>query len=78
MDEYCGADGRTLPSAHPLSFKGIAQALFLDAVAGCGLKAAQVFFPDESNIERLPRLIDQLGGIDTCYGVIGIHGPCGF
>ena len=30
------------------------------------------------NIDALPALIDALGGIDTCYGGIGIHGHLAF
>ena len=79
MDEYCGNDGGALPADHPLSFRGIAQALFLDAVIPtCQLPASQAHFPDQHNVGELPRLIDALGGIDTCYGGIGIHGHLAF
>ena len=79
MDEYCDEAGAALPSSHPLSFKGSAQSLFLDAIADdCQLNRAQVYFPDESNIEALPAIIAALGGIDTCYGGIGIHGHLAF
>lgn len=79
MDEYCDETGAALPSSHPLSFRGIAQALFLDAISDeCQLKRSQVHFPDERNIDALPALIDALGGIDTCYGGIGIHGHVAF
>lgn len=79
MDEYCDEQGAALPSAHPLSFLGIAQALFLDVIADdCQLKRSQVHFPDERNIDALPAVIESLGGIDTCYGGIGIHGHVAF
>ncbi len=79
MDEYCGKDGKALPSTHPLSFKGIAQKLFLnDVPSSCQLNLARVFFPDENNINALPELIEAAGGIDTCYGGIGIHGHLAF
>ena len=79
MDEYCGDDGEALPPEHPLSFRGIAQRLFLDRVFDtCELPRTQVHFPDSSNIESLPRMIDAVGGIDTCYGGIGIHGHLAF
>ena len=78
MDEYCGNDGKALPVNHPLSFRGNARSQFLNKVGGCGLKPAQVFFPDENNIASLPGIIDSVGGIDTCYGGIGIHGHLAF
>ena len=78
MDEYCGGDGAALPAEHPLSFKGIAQSLFLDALSpACALDPTQVYFPDERNIDALAEII-AAGGIDTCYGGIGIHGHIAF
>lgn len=79
MDEYCGEDGKALSPSHPLSFKGIAHSLFLDKLhPDLALNPAQVIFPDESNIDALPAMIGALGGIDTCYGGIGIHGHIAF
>ncbi len=79
MDEYCAEDGATLPRSHPLSFKGIARSLFLDKIQpDCALDPDQVIFPDGTNIDALPALIRDLGGIDSCYGGIGIHGHIAF
>jgi glucosamine-6-phosphate deaminase len=79
MDEYCDTDGNALDADHPLSFKGIMNDLFFDHLPDeSGLMQAQIFFPDKHNIAQLPRLIDELGGIQTCYGGIGIHGHLAF
>jgi glucosamine-6-phosphate deaminase len=79
MDEYCDDDGKVISSDHPLSFRGIAHKLFLDTVAeSCKLNWEQVIFPNEDNIHTIPDLIEQVGGIDTCYGGIGIHGHIAF
>jgi len=79
MDENCGEDGKALGSEHPLSFKGEADRLFLSLLKGdCGLKPERVIFPDEDNIALLASSIEQAGGIDTCYGGIGIHGHVAF
>lgn len=79
MDEYADAAGHTLPPTHPLSFKRSAHELFLDCLqADCGLLAERVIFPDEINIDTLPALISSAGGIDVCYGGIGIHGHVAF
>jgi len=79
MDEYCDNKGRVIASDHNLSFKGIAHQLFLDKVAEpCKLNWEQVIFPNENNIHDIPLLIEQIGGIDTCYGGIGIHGHVAF
>jgi len=79
MDEYCDAEGRALAPDHPLSFRRTAHQLFLDRLpASLGLDPARVFFPDEHNVGRLAGIIEQAGGIDTCYGGIGIHGHVAF
>lgn len=79
MDENCGEDGRVLGSEHPLSFKGEAAKLFLSRLDdSCGLRADRVIFPSEDNIDTLAARIEQAGGIDTCYGGIGIHGHVAF
>lgn len=79
MDEYCDNDGNAVSTDHPLSFKRIAHTLFLDEIPeSCNLNMEQVIFPDENNINTIPHLIEQAGGIDTCYGGIGIHGHVAF
>jgi len=79
MDEYCDENGLVIPPSHPLSFKGIAHQLLLEKVAKpCNLKWEQMIFPNEDNIRNIPQLIEQVGGIDTCYGGIGIHGHVAF
>jgi glucosamine-6-phosphate deaminase len=79
MDENCDESGKALGSEHPLSFKAAANELFLSRLAGsCGLRPERVVFPDEDNIDALAARIDEVGGIDTCYGGIGIHGHVAF
>lgn len=78
MDEYCDDEGNVLPETHPLSFKRIAKTLFLDHIKKNGLRLNQVFIPNEENIEKLAIIINQIGGIDVCFGGIGIHGHIAF
>jgi glucosamine-6-phosphate deaminase len=74
MDENCGDDGKALGREHPLSFKGETDRLFLSRLDdSCRLQSERVIFPDENNISTLATRIDELGGIDTSYGGIGIH-----
>ena len=47
-------------------------------VADAGSGPAQVWFPDQDNIDKLAGEIRENGGIDTCYGGIGIHGHVAF
>ena len=79
MDEYCDDTGQAVSTEHPLSFRRTAEDLFLGQLnAAAALNRAQVFFPNETNITALPGIIDDVGGIDTCYGGIGIHGHVAF
>jgi len=79
MDEYCDEQGHAVAKDHPLSFKGVIQTLFLDALPpDTGLQHQQIIFPDQNNINALPGIIEDVGGIDVCYGGIGIHGHLAF
>lgn len=79
MDEYCDDDSKAIPATHPLSFKRIAHELFLDRLPETShLQPERVIFPDETNIDQLAPMIANVGGIDTCYGGIGIHGHVAF
>ena len=35
-------------------------------------------FPDPNNVEYIPNLIEKLGGVDVCFGGIGINGHLAF
>ena len=79
MDEYCDEQGNAFPENHPLSFKHVASELFLRRIdEDCNLIPNQVYFPDEDNIDSLAKIIEEDGGIDTCYGGVGIHGHIAF
>jgi len=79
MDEYCDDAGNAVGMDHPLSFRRQAQRVFLDRLDdACGLNPKHVVFPNEGNIDTLARTINEVGGIDVCYGGIGIHGHIAF
>jgi len=79
MDENCDEAGRALSPDHPLSFKGEAKRLFFDNLAESLRPCSdRVVFPDEDNVDALAGMIEKIGGIDTCYGGIGIHGHVAF
>jgi RpiB/LacA/LacB family sugar-phosphate isomerase len=77
MDEYCGEDGKAITIEHPLSFKREAENLFFKNLETRPAKE-RVIFPDENNIDSLADMIEKVGGIDVCYGGIGIHGHVAF
>jgi glucosamine-6-phosphate deaminase len=79
MDEYCFADGRRIPLDHPLSFRAFMQREFL-AVLDRDLRppADQVIFPDPQAPEAAGQKMAELGGVDICYGGIGVSGHLAF
>lgn len=79
MDEYCDWQGRRVSNDHPLSFAGFAQrTLFAKLFPDLALPTTQLHFPDPRQIDRISEEIARIGGIDTCYGGIGIHGHIAF
>ncbi len=79
MDEYCDWQGRWVDADHPLSFRGHAQrALFSVLDAELALPAAQLHFPDPRALDAIGHAMAAAGGVDTCYGGIGIHGHVAF
>ncbi|MCB0186863.1 MAG: 6-phosphogluconolactonase, partial [Caldilineaceae bacterium] len=79
MDEYCDWQGRRIAPAHPLSFAGFAQRELLDKLApDLALPSGQVHFPDPRNLDAVSTEIARIGGIDSAYGGIGIHGHIAF
>jgi glucosamine-6-phosphate deaminase len=79
MDENCDDNGIVLPPTHPLSFKGEMEDMFFSKIRkNLMIPARQLIFPDHLNIQALKKKIESVGGIDTCYGGIGIHGHVAF
>lgn len=79
MDEYLTEDGEWLPIDHPLSFRGHMQRNFLDLMdPELAPPAEQVVFPDPRDPGAIARRIEELGGVDICYGGIGITGHIAF
>ena len=79
MDEYLADDERWLDSDHPLSFRGYMNRKFYDLVdPALAPKLENRVFPDPARPERIGELIDARGGVDACYGGIGINGHIAF
>ncbi len=79
MDEYCDEYGKAITVDHPLSFKRIAEEKFLNLLGGEHFQVfKRIFIPNESNLDELTEKIEDIGGIDICYGGIGIHGHLAF
>ncbi|HEV2293776.1 MAG TPA: glucosamine-6-phosphate isomerase [Tepidisphaeraceae bacterium] len=79
MDEYLAEDGRPIDPSHPLSFRGFMNRIFYDRLdpALAPGKENRVF-PDPQNPQAIQQLIDERGGVDVCFGGIGINGHIAF
>jgi glucosamine-6-phosphate deaminase len=79
MDEYCDDNDKLIPSTHPLSFRGQVGGLFFNLVdRKLLMPESQRVFPTPNILGRLPGMIEKVGGIEVCYGGIGIHGHLAF
>lgn len=79
MDEYLTDDDEWLPLTHPLSFRGFMQCRFYDLLdPALAPPAPRRVFPDPRQPEAIQRLIDDRGGVDACFGGIGINGHIAF
>ena len=79
MDEYCDWEGRSIPLDHALSFEGYMRREFFARLdPDLRIPDDHVFFPRIERIDEVSKKISALGGIDSCYGGIGIHGHVAF
>ncbi len=80
MDEYVDDEkDELIPATSPLSFRGqIGPLLFNRIRPELLMPADQIIFPTPENIRDLPKMIEEAGGIEVCYGGIGIHGHVAF
>ncbi len=79
MDEYLTDDDKWVPVDHPLSFRGYMDRKFYDLINPelAPLPENRVF-PDPADLSGIQTQIDQRGGVDACFGGIGINGHMAF
>ncbi len=79
MDEYLTDKDEWLPENHPLSFRGYLNRMFFDLIdPALAPPVESRVFPDPRKLVSVPRLIAARGGVDACYGGIGITGHIAF
>jgi glucosamine-6-phosphate deaminase len=79
MDEYLTDDDRWIDVSHPLSFRGFMNRLFYDRLdPQLAPRPENRIFPDPGRPDDIQRLIDRRGGVDACFGGIGINGHIAF
>jgi len=79
MDEYLGDDDKLIDIDHPLSFRGYMNTKFYDLLdPDLAPRAENRVFPNPADPATIQEMIDQRGGVDVCYGGIGINGHLAF
>jgi glucosamine-6-phosphate deaminase len=79
MDEFLDWQGRPIPISHPLSFEGyMRREVFGQLDEDLRIPESHCFFPHPFRIDEISDSIQELGGIDVCYGGIGYHGHVAF
>jgi glucosamine-6-phosphate deaminase len=78
MDEYLD-DNQWVSLDHPLSFRGFMNRKFYDLVEpALAPRPENRVFPDPNDCGAIGRLIAERGGVDVCFGGIGINGHIAF
>ena len=79
MDEYLAEGDRWVDIDHPLSFRGYMNRKFYDLIDPQLAPAIENrVFPDPREPAAIQQLIEQRGGVDACFGGIGINGHMAF
>jgi glucosamine-6-phosphate deaminase len=79
MDEYLQDDDRWVDVDHPLSFRGFMNRKFYDLMdPALAPRAENRVFPDPADPAAIQERIEKRGGVDVCFGGIGINGHIAF
>jgi glucosamine-6-phosphate deaminase len=79
MDEYLNDDDLWISYEHPLSFRGYMDRAFYDLLEpSLAPPTEHRVFPDPKNPSAIEKLISSRGGVDACFGGIGINGHLAF
>lgn len=79
MDEYLTEDDRWVPRDHPLSFRGFMDRKFYGLLdPQLAPRIENRVFPSPQDVDAIGRRIHARGGVDACFGGIGINGHVAF
>ena len=79
MDEYLNDDETYIDFDSPLSFHGFMnRTVYSQIDPELVMPESQRFFPDPKDPGKIDRKIEELGGVDVCFGGIGINGHLAF
>lgn len=79
MDEYLDDSKTWISMEDKLSFRGFMEREVYSKIdQKLVMPQEQRIFPDPLNVAYIPKLIDELGGVDIAFGGIGINGHIAF
>lgn len=79
MDEYLNDQHEWIEEDHELSFRGFMEREVYQKIdPQLLMEKEQRIFPDPNNIIYIDKVIEELGGVDVCYGGVGINGHLAF
>lgn len=78
MDEYLDWQGRPIPTTHSLSFKSSFEQFLNSLDVDLRPSDEQWVVPDPFDIDRIESFFNNLGGVDVCYGGVGVNGHIAF
>lgn len=79
MDEYMRDESTLIDESDPLSFRGFMNRRVYEKIdPSLLMPPEQRVFPDPDDPQKGDRLLEELGGVDICFGGIGINGHLAF
>jgi glucosamine-6-phosphate deaminase len=78
MDEYLDWQGRPIPLENPLSFQAVFEDFLEQLDEELRPLRSQWIVPDPFEIDRVEKFFKSRGGVDVCYGGVGVHGHIAF
>lgn len=79
MDEYLTDEQEWIDLEHPLSFRGFMHKEVYNKIhEDLVMPKEQRVFPDPHDTGNMMRVIEDLGGVDICFGGIGLNGHIAF
>jgi glucosamine-6-phosphate deaminase len=79
MDEYLDDNDNLISEDSPISFRGFMRQNLFDLLDDdLKIKPENIFFPDPDNTSQIEKVISEIGGVDVCFGGIGINGHIAF
>jgi glucosamine-6-phosphate deaminase len=79
MDEYLDDRDEPVPPSHPLSFRGYMDRAFYSVLdPSLAPPPGNRVFPQPGETQAIQQFIDARGGVDICFGGIGINGHIAF